>query len=168
MSNQRLIKRPWNLALGFTLVIAGAACSSDRVGDERSDAAASGSGDAVTIAGCLNGTADGRFALTSTTDAIGAIAGRSVAGDERETHSYILIGGDNLQQHIGKRVEVTGTLSGGSRQVDHDDKTRAEVPNATGGDDKPTVKTTEEVEVQVRQMNVREVRPVAGNCTLTQ
>jgi hypothetical protein len=51
--------------------------------------------------------------------------------------------------------------------VDHDAQVKAEVPNATGGDEKPTVKTTEEVEVQVRQLNVREVRPVAGDCTLT-
>ena len=163
-----------NLAVGFTLVtfftlvIFGTACSSARGTDDRSDAAASGSGDAVTITGCLNGTPDNRFALTSTPDAVGAIAGRSVAGDERETHSYILIGGENLQQHIGRRVEVVGTLSGDSRQLEHDGKAKAEVPNATGGDDKPTVKTTEEVEVQVRQLNVREVRPVAGDCKLTQ
>ena len=162
----------FNLVVGLTLVmffaILSVACSSTRDNDERSDAAASGSGDAVTITGCLNGTPDNRFALTSTSDAVGAIAGRSVAGDERETHSYILIGGDNLQQHIGRRVEVVGTLSGGSRQVEHDDKAKAEVPNATGGDDKPTVKTTEEVEVQVRQLNVRQVRAVEGDCKLTQ
>lgn len=164
MSNKGLI----NLALSLTLAIGATACSSTRGDDDRDEAAASGSGDTVTIAGCLNGTPDNRFALTSNTDAVGAIAGRSVAGDERETHSYILIGGDNLQQHIGKRVEVTGTLSGGSSQVEHDAKAKAEVPNATGGDDKPTVRTTEEVEVQVRQLNVREVRPVAGDCALTQ
>ena len=164
MSNTRLI----NLALGLTLVIFGTACSSARGDDERNEAAASGSGDAVTIAGCLSGTQDGRFALTAAPDPVGAITGRAVAGDERETHSYILIGGNNLQQHVGRRVEVVGTLSGGSRQVEHDDKAKAEVPNATGGDEKPTVKTTEEVEVQVRQLNVTEVRPVDGDCKLTQ
>jgi hypothetical protein len=158
----------FTLIMFFTLVIFGTACSSARSNDERSEAVASRSGDAVTITGCLNGTQDNRFALTSTSDAVGAIAGRAVAGDERETHSYILIGGDNLQQHIGRRVEVVGTLSGGSRQVEHDDKAKAEVPNATGGDDKPTVKTTEEVEVQVRQLNVSQVRPVEGDCKLTQ
>ena len=156
------------LAVGFTLAIFGAACSSARGSEDPKDARASGSGDSVTIAGCLSGTQDGRFALTAAPDAIAATAGRAVAGDERETHSYILIGGDNLQQHIGKRVEVIGTVSGGSQQVEHDAKAKAEVPNATGGDEKPTVKTTEEIEVQVRQLNVREVRPVAGECTLTQ
>ena len=163
MSNRRHI----NLVLGLSLAF-GIACSSARGNEDRDDAAAGGSGDTVRIAGCLSGTADGRFALTAAPDGIAATAGRAVAGDERETHSYILIGGDNLQQHVGRRVEVVGTLSGGSRQVDHDAKTKAEVPNATGGDDKPTVKTTEEVEVQVRQLNVTEVRPVAGDCKLTQ
>jgi hypothetical protein len=169
VEEQNVRNRPLiNLALGFTLATFAAACSSARGNEERSEATAGGSGDAVTIAGCLSGTPDGRFALTAAPDATVAIAGRSVAGDERETHSYILIGGDNLQQHVGKRVEVVGTISGGSRQVEHDAKKEAEVPNATGGDDKPTVKTTEEVEVQVRQLNVRDVRPVAGECTLTQ
>lgn len=152
----------------MVLTIIATACSSARDNDERSGTAVSGSGDTVTIAGCLNGTPDNRFALTSTSDAVGAIAGRSTAGDERETYSYILIGGENLQQHIGKRVQVVGTLTGDTRQVEHDGKAKAEVPNATGGDDKPTVKTTEEVEVQVRQLNVREVRPVTGDCKLTQ
>ena len=164
MSNRRLI----NLALGLTLVIFGTACSSARGNEDGRDAAASGSGDSVTVAGCLSGTQDGRFALTAAPDGLAATAGRAVAGDERETHSYILIGGDNLQQHVGRRVEVVGTLSGSSRQVDHDARTKAEVPNATGGDEKPTVKTTEEVEVQVRQLNVREVRAVTGDCKLTQ
>ena len=157
-----------NLALALTLVTFGAACSSARGSEEPGEAAASGSGDAVTISGCLSGTTNGQLALTAAPDATASIAGRSVAGDERETHSYILIGGDNLQQHIGKRVEVIGTVSGRERQVDHDATKTAEVPNATGGDDKPTVKTTEEVEVTVRQLNVREVRPVAGDCKLTQ
>lgn len=158
----------FTLVMFFALVMFGTACSSARGNEERSEAAASGSGDTVTIAGCLNGTPDGRFALTAAPDAIAATAGRAVAGDERETHSYILVGGDNLQQYIGRRVEVVGTQSGSSRQVEHDARTKAEVPNATGGDDKPTVKTTEEVEVQVRQLTVREVRPVAGDCKLTQ
>ena len=164
MRNRRLI----NLVLGLTLVIFGAACSSARGNEELSETAASGSGDTVTIAGCLSGAQDGRFALTAAPDPVGAITGRAVAGDERETHSYILIGGDNLQQHIGKRVEVVGTVSGRERQVDHDATKKAEVPNATGGDETPSVKTREEVEVQVRQLTVREVRPVAGDCNLTQ
>lgn len=157
-----------NLAWGFTFAALTAGCSAARGNEEAGDDRASGSGDTVTIAGCLSGTPDGRFALTAAPDAAGAAAGRAVAGDERETHSYILTGGDNLQQHVGRRVEVVGTVSGAGRQVEHDAKKETEVPNATGGNEQPKVKTTEEVEVQVRTMQVREVRPVAGECSLTQ
>lgn len=157
-----------SLALGFTLAIFGAACSSARGSEEPKDTSASGSGDAVTIAGCLSGTQDGHFVLTAAPDAAAAAASRSAMGNERETYSYVLTGGDNLQQHLGKRVEVIGVVTGKGPDVDHDAKTKAEVPNATGGNDKPTVKTTEEVEVEVRNLQVREVRAVAGECKLTQ
>lgn len=156
-----------NLVLGLNLAIAGAACSSARGSEERADARPSGSGDEVTIAGCLSG-ADGRFALTAAPDASAAVAGRAVAGDERETHSYVLIGGNNLQEHLGKRVEVTGTIVGKEKDIEHEAAKKTEQPDATGSGDRPTVKTQEDVEVEVRQLNVRDVRAVAGNCQLTQ
>lgn len=153
--------------LAAHLALFGAACSAASGNEEAAGERSGGSGDEVMIAGCLSG-ADGRFALTATPDPAGAIAGRSVAGDERETHSYILVGGNNLQQHLGRRVEVIGTISGGSRQVEHEAEKKNVEPNATGGDEKPTVRTSEDVEVQVRQLHVREVRSVAGDCQLTQ
>lgn len=156
----------FNVALGCTLAIA-VACSSARGSEEADEDRDGGSGDTVTVAGCLSGTQDGRFALTAAPDATGAAAGRAVAGDERETHSYILTGGDNLQQHIGRRVEVVGTMAGDGRQIEHDARKQADVPNATGGSEQPSVTTTEEVEVQVRTLQVRDVRPIAGECTLT-
>jgi len=99
---------------------------------------------------------------------VAAAAGRSAMGNERETYSYVLTGGDNLQQYVGRRVEVIGVVTGKGPDVELDAKTKAEVPNATGGSEKPTVKTTEEVEVEVRNLQVREVRPAAGDCKLTQ
>lgn len=162
MRNGRLI----TLVLGANLAMFGAACSSASGNADDERAATSGSGDEVTIAGCLSG-ADGRFVLTAAPDAAGAIAGRAVAGDERETHSYILVGGSNLQEQLGKRVEVIGTIEGGSKQVEHEAEKRNVEPNATGGDEKPTVKTSEEVEVQVRQLHVRDARAVGGDCQLT-
>jgi hypothetical protein len=159
------------LLLGANLAMFGAACSSASGNEEDGVMRPSGSGDArsgdeVTIAGCLSGT-EGRFALTATPDATGAIAGRAVGGDERETHSYILVGNANMQQHVGKRVEVIGTVEGGSKQLEHEAEKKNVEPDATGSGDKPTVKTAEDVEVQVRQLNVREVRAVAGDCSLT-
>ena len=156
-----------NLVLGLNLAIAGVACSSARGNEEPGDARSSGSGDEVTIAGCLSGT-DGRFALTAAPDAGVAIAGRAVAGNERETYSYVLVGGNNLQQHLGKRVEVTGTIIGEGKDIEHEAEKKTEQPDATGSGDRPTVKTQEEVEVEVRQLNVRDVRSVSGDCQLTQ
>ena len=68
------------------------------------DAAPTGHGDEVTVRGCLTG-ANGRYALTVTPEAMGAVASRAAAGDERDTHTYALVGGDNLQQHAGRQVE---------------------------------------------------------------
>ena len=90
-------------------------------------------------------------------------AAARAADDERDTHSYVLIGGDNLQAHLGKRVEVVGTLSG--KTQDMEQKTTRETESApTSGKDTPTVKTKEEVDLEVRQLNVREVRDVAPTC----
>ena len=153
------------LAAALNLAMAGAACSAAR-GDERGDDdRASGSGDAVTIAGCLSGQ-DGNFVLTAAPDAAAAVAARAVA-DERETHSYMLSGGTNLQEHVGKRVEVIGTIEGRERGIDQDSSKKTSTP-ATAGGDTPTVETKEEVEIEVKRLNVREVRAVAGNCQLTQ
>ena len=39
-------------------------------------------------------------------------------------------------------------------------------PDAAGGSDTPTVKTTEDIDLEARQLNVREVREVAPTCTI--
>ncbi len=163
VSNGKLI----TFLLGANLAMYGAACSSASGNEEAAAGRAGGSGDEVSVQGCLSGS-EGRFALTASPDAGVAIAGRAVSGDERETHSYVLVGGSNLQQHLGKRVEVVGTVSGRSTQVEHEAEKKQAEPDATGGSETPTVKTSEDVEIQVRQLNVREVRPVAGDCQLTQ
>ena len=153
------------LAAALNVAIAGAACSSARGNESGDDARASGSGDAVTIAGCLSGQ-DGQFVLTAAPDAAGSIAARTVA-DERETHSYVLSGGTNLQEHVGKRVEVVGTVEEGAGRIDHDASKKTTEATPAGGDT-PTVATKEEVEIEAKRMNVREVRAVAGTCQLTQ
>jgi len=154
----------WVAALNFA--VAGAACSSAR-GDERdADKNANGSGDTVTIAGCLSAGQDGRFALTAAPDSAVAMTARAM-DDERDTHSYVLIGGDNLQAHIGKRVEVIGTVSGRTQDMEHKDTKKTESAPATSGGDTPTVKTQEEIDLEVRQLNVRQVRDLAPTCVVT-
>lgn len=121
--------------------------------------------DTVTIAGCLSAAEDGKFALTAAPDAAVATAARAM-DNERDTHSYVLVGGDNLQAHLGKRVEVTGTLSGKTRDFEREATRKSEAPPAAAGGETPTVKTHEDIDVEVRQLNVREVRDVAPTCVV--
>lgn len=152
-----------------TIAVSGAACSSTR-GEERDKVeAVKGSGDTVTIAGCLSTDSQGRYALTAAPDAAAStLAARSMEL-ERDTHAYVLNGGNDLQSHLGKRVEVTGTVEGKKIEYENTDKTKTEQPPASGGDhNQPVVKTRESVDLEARQMNVQSVRDVAGECKVTQ
>jgi len=155
----------WVAAINFA--VAGAGCSTAR-GDERTgDEAKSGSGDTVTVSGCMTGSADGRFALTAAPDGAVAAAAQVTALDpDRDTNAYVLIGGENLQSHVGKRVEVVGTLQGHKQDVEQHDTKKTEAESAVGGKDTPTVKTKEAVDLEVRQLNVRTVRDVAPTCAV--
>ena len=150
-------------AAALNLAIA-AACSSARGDEPRADTRSTGTGDTVTISGCLSAGADGRFALTAAPDAAVATAARAM-DNERDTHSYVLVGGDNLQAHLGKRVEVVGTLSGKTQDFEREATKKTESAPATGSDT-PTVKTKEDIDLEVRQLNVREVRDVAPTCVV--
>jgi hypothetical protein len=153
-----------SVAAALNLAIAGAACSNTR-GDERDATAGSSSGDTVTIAGCLTSSPDGRFALTAAPDAAVATAARAM-DNERDTYSYVLVGGDNLQAHLGKRVEVIGTITGKTQDFEREATKKTETAPATAGGDTPTVKTREDVDIEVRQLNVREVRDIAPTCVV--
>jgi hypothetical protein len=154
-------------AIGPVIFALSAACSSAR-GDERAgNDNASASGDETTVAGCLSTDANGRYALTVAPDPTAQAAGRGFDGGDRETRTYLLSGGDNLQAHLGKRVEVVGTVEGKKIDIEHKDTKEQQEPAATGGDhNQPVVKTKEEIDLEARQMNVREIRDVAATCTI--
>ena len=151
-------------AAALNLAIA-AACSSARGDEPKAEDRAKSSGDTVTIAGCLSASPDGRYALTAAPDAAVATAARAM-DNERDTHTYVLIGGENLQTHLGKRVEVIGTLSGKTQDMEQESTKKTEAAPAAAGGDTPTVKTKEDIDVEVRQLNVREVRDVAPTCSV--
>jgi hypothetical protein len=164
MARRGIVKRQTLIyATALTFAVAGAGCSSAR-GDERAAGTdANSSGDAVTISGCLSSGQDGRFALTAAPGAAVATTARAM-DDERDTHTYVLVGGDNLQAHIGKRVEVIGTVTGGKQEMETKDTKKTEAAPAVAGGDTPTVKTEAEIDLQVRQLNVRQVRDLAPTC----
>ena len=146
-------KRTLICAVAALNLAIGVACSNIR-GEE-----------SVTVAGCLSAGEDGRFALTAAPDAAVATAARAM-DNERDTHTYVLIGGDNLQAHLGKRVEVTGTLTGKKQDMEQESSKKTEAAPAASGGDTPTVKTTEDIDMTARQLKVREVREVAPTCSV--
>src|SRR5436190_15061095 len=122
-------------AAALNLAIA-TACSSARGDERKADDRASSSGDSVTIAGCLTAGQDGRYALTAAPDAAVATAARAM-DNERDTNVYMLVGGDNLQAHLGKRVEVVGTLSGKKVDMEQGSTKKREAGPAAGSKDRP-------------------------------
>jgi hypothetical protein len=126
-----------------------------------------GPSDAVTVAGCLSGGPDGRFVLTAAPDPGVTTAARPGMG-ERDTNSYVLVGGANLQQHIGKRVEVSGTLAGRRQEIESEARTEGQArPTGTSGArEQPKVETKAEVDVEIRQLNVSAVRELDATCKL--
>jgi len=158
----------------LSLVLAGAACSPNRAEERPSattaaESRAAGGGDMVKVEGCMSGSPDGRLVVTAAPDPLGSAVARAGNVDsERDTHSYVLVGGDNLQQHIGKRVEVTGTLIGKEQEVEQAAKAESQSPRAGGAGDKTaTVKTTEAVDIEVKQLQVAGVRGLSPTCQVT-
>jgi hypothetical protein len=146
----------------LSLAMAGSACSDNRA-EERANPAADG--DMVQVEGCLNGSVDGRVVLTAAPDAVGSTAAST--GGDRDTHSYVLTGGDNLQAHFGKRVEVSGQLIGETREVEREATGETQTARSASESGIPTVKTTEEVDLEVRQLQVASVRELAPSCQVT-
>jgi hypothetical protein len=153
------------VAAAVNIAIGGAACSSTRGEEAKNSGRDSGSGDSVTVEGCLTSAPDGRFALTAAPDAAVNTTARAM-DNERDTHSYVLIGGDNLPAHLGKRVEVTGTLTGKTRDMEQEATSKSSAPPAAPGGDTPTVKTTEDIDMTVRQLNVQAIRELAPKCVV--
>lgn len=160
-----------NLIYAAAPVIFALAAGCSSISGEKSDSAdgTSGSGDMTTITGCLSTDANGRYALTAAPDATGALASRMVDDNDRDTKTYLLTGGENLQAHLGKKVEVTGRVSGETVDMEHKGGNETQQPPAAGGDhNQPTVKTQEEIDLEARQLAVHDVRDVASTCVVTQ
>jgi hypothetical protein len=159
---------PFSIAALLIMAITGAACS--RGADEARDPSqrSSSDGDSVTVAGCLTANPNGNMVLTADADEAVGTAARAGSGT-RETYTYQLVGGQNLQQHVGKRVQITGTLKDSDEEVELESKNRTESPSSVPrSDEKARVDSKEEIDVQIRQLQVTTVRPLAATCDLIQ
>jgi hypothetical protein len=145
-----------------TVSYAAIGCSPDRT---TPDGTARLDKDPVTIEGCLTTGEDGRAVLTAAPDQGVSTAARAGTGD-RDTHTYVLVGGENLQANVGKRVEITGRVSEDRAQVEHEGKDDATRTSATRPGEDARVRSTEEVDLQIRQLVVESMREVAPTCQL--
>jgi hypothetical protein len=118
----------------------------------------------VEVTGCLtNDPKTNRFVLTAHSNSLSALANRAAAG-EAETFHYVLVGGNDLQSMLGKEVKVAGDVVGKGKDVDVKRTTAAKEADKTKDDATPAVKTTEEIEMQVEQLNVTSVTATGASC----
>jgi hypothetical protein len=61
---------------------------------------------------------------------------------------------------------VIGTLSGKTHDMEQKDTVKTQAAPAPTGGDTPVVKTEAEIDLEVRQLNVREVRELAPTCAV--
>ena len=156
----------------LTMAVGSAACS--REGKEAAQhpaatADAAGSGDEITVTGCLTGAPDRTaFVVTPQADALTTSTLRSGQG-EVPTYTYELVGkpgtGD-LQAYVGRQVEVKGRLDSTKDSAHVETKDKVEVPQTSGRDDKvtPAIETKEEVDIKARRLHVTSVTPTGSPC----
>jgi len=95
----------------------------------------------VTVSGCLARNLDGGYKLT----------------DGQGRMIYALVGGDDLDKHVGHRIEVKGKATDG-----RDGKVKIETQTKTSGDEKTKEKT--ELKGDVHALGVKSVKMIASSC----
>ena len=95
----------------------------------------------VTVAGCLARNLDGGYKLT----------------DPQGRMIYALVSGDNLEKHVGRRIEVKGKATNGN-----DGKVKIESETKTSGGEKTKEKT--ELTGDVHALDVKSVKMIASSC----
>ena len=111
----------------------------------------------VNVTGCLRaGEASGTFVLTT-----------SDADAQGQTATYTLQMAQNAQQvnlqdHIGQRVQINGTLRSQQAVASTTPSTPAANAEPTGTAGTPTVQTR--TEMDIKRLDVSSVRAVGGSC----
>jgi hypothetical protein len=118
----------------------------------------------VEVTGCLsNDPQTNRFVLTAHRNQLSTLANRAAAGEAENFH-YVLVGGNDLQSMLGKEVKVTGDVVGKGKDVDVKQSETAKDNQKPATDAAPAVKTTEEIELQVEQLNVSSIAATGSPC----
>lgn len=107
----------------------------------------------TTVTGCLRaGEAENTFVLTTT---------QTENGVNPATYQLAGSAGVNLQDHVGDRIEVTGTLTEQQHVATTDAPTPAD-EKARGTTGTPTVQTG--TQLAVRRLEVSGVKALGGEC----
>lgn len=83
-----------------------------------------------------------------------------------QTELYQLIGeGDELRQHVGKAVRVTGEAAPAQvAQVRETSPAQPAETRGTAGDNQPRVQTESQTRIETRQLRVQSVTPTGDDC----
>ena len=110
---------------------------------------------AVTEMGCLTARGE-QFVLTDLERGEG----------EATTDTFQLVGdNDELRQHIGKQVRVTGEAEAPRVAVIQESTPPADArPQGTAGSSDPRVSTQSETRVETRKLTVSSVQPTGASC----
>lgn len=123
--------------------------------------------EAVTVSGCLSVNPAARtYVLTTQPAGVGRVGGS--VSNAPTTITYQLVGGDGLQQHVGDKIEVTGTTDPRSTVKAESESERSDPPrNAQQGDKKPKIETKTETDIRAQVLRVQKFRFLESNCKPT-
>jgi hypothetical protein len=134
-------------------------------------------GESVTVTGCLAAN-NNAFTLTASAPAMaeaptGTTATTPAGTKVTKTITYTLTGGkpDELKAHVGHTIAVTGVeaapqMTSGTRDTSKGAATPQGTSGSVAGGAKPTVETTVQTQVVVRELAVNAVKMVSANCSL--
>jgi len=132
----------------------------------------------VTVTGCVAAGPNNTCTLTATNDTAakeaptGTTATTPAGNKVAKTITYTLNAAkpDELKGHIGHTVQVTGVEAAPQVTTGSTDKSKGAAntqgTSGTSGGAKPTVETTAQTQIVVRQLTVNAVKMVSSSCSL--
>jgi hypothetical protein len=147
----------------LSLALASTGCRPDD-GDNQVPPRAERGDDPISVQGCLTaGPEQKKFVLTAASTPMTTTTAR-VAGQTQPTFTYELVGGQNLDQHVGQQVSIRGRLDDEKDDAEFEQQRESAVDQPTPRGDTPTVRSTEQIEVEVRRIFVEAVEGTGQAC----
>ena len=147
----------------LSLALAAAGCRPD-TDDHTVPPRAERNDEPISVSGCLTSGAEQKnFVLTAASAPLTSTAAR-VAGTT-PTFTYELVGGENLDRHLGRQVTVHGRLADEKDDAEFTRRREEPVDEQTPRGQTPTVASKEEVNIEVRRLYVESVDSNGDTCT---